>query len=139
VVCVDGDPVCDADDVSGRCTFRVAMCFNNIDPRLPCSPDQIRSVVLAGRQARSAGGKTLLRQIASLHGPTTTKRRGVVFHDFLAEANRCTPFHEFVVRRGRKRGEGILRAVVTTRAAGQDRNRLKLLCLAPGTAGPRAP
>src|SRR6185369_11555569 len=67
VACVDGDPTCDADDVEGQCTFRVAMCFNNVDERLPCVPDPIRAVVLMGRQARSPGARRLLQQIGSLH------------------------------------------------------------------------
>jgi len=129
IACVDGDATCDADDVDGQCTFRVAMCFNNTDERLPCVPDPIRSVVLMGRQARSPGARRLLQQIGSLHRTASSSAHEVVFDGFFTEANRCTPFEEFVVRR--KRGGGILRAVVARRAAGRDRNRLKLLCLAP--------
>ena len=133
LTCVDGDPTCDADDVVGQCTFRVGICLNNTDSRLPCTPDAISSVILKGRYAMSDAGRMLLQEIAALasHDETSTTAHEVVFDHFFAEANRCTPFDEFVVRRGRKRGGNVLRAVVTTRAAGKDRNRLKFLCLAP--------
>jgi hypothetical protein len=130
LTCVDGDRSCDADDVVGQCTFRIGMCLNNTDGRLPCTPDAIGSVILKWPKALSPGGRMLLQEIAAL-GATSTTVREVVFGGFLAEPNRCTPFREFVVRRGRTRGAGVLRAVVVTRAAGRDRNRLKLVCLAP--------
>ena len=36
--CHEGDPLCDSDGVAdnGSCTFEVAMCINNTDPRLDC-------------------------------------------------------------------------------------------------------
>jgi len=34
IVCTDGDPSCDADGaVDGGCTFKMAACMNNVDPR----------------------------------------------------------------------------------------------------------
>jgi len=39
--CVDGDPSCDADSETGRCTFRLSLCFNMPDLRLPaCEPEE---------------------------------------------------------------------------------------------------
>ena len=133
VKCVDGDPTCDSDAVPGQCTFRVGLCLNNADARLPCTPRPITSVVFAGRQARSAGGARLLQDIATLgagSGATLTAR-GVVFTGLLTELNQCTPLGEFVVRRKRKRASGTLRVVVATQDAGRDLDRLKLVCLAP--------
>jgi hypothetical protein len=106
------------------------MCFNNTDSRLACTPDAIGSVVLKGQQATTPGGRTLLQQIGALRGATSRSVREVVFGRYFVEANQCTPFGDFVVGRGRKRGV-VLRAIVSTRAAGNDRNRLKLVCLPP--------
>lgn len=129
LTCVDGDPTCDADDVEGRCTFRVAMCFNNTDARLPCTPAAIRTVVLKGQQAASAGGQSVLQGIVAL-GATAATARAATFDPGFTDPNLCTGFGDFVVRRGPTRA-AVLRAVVTTQAAGRDRNRLKLVCLAP--------
>jgi hypothetical protein len=129
LTCVDGDADCDADDVVGQCTFRVSLCLNNTDVRLPCTPAAIRTVALRGPPAGSPGGQSLLQGIAAL-GATARTVRAVTFDRVLSDANRCTPYGDFVVRRGRTRA-AVLRAVVTTQAAGRDRNRLKLVCLAP--------
>jgi hypothetical protein len=42
-VCRDGDPGCDADGAAdGRCMFRVGVCLNNPDTRLPaCTPQDV--------------------------------------------------------------------------------------------------
>ena len=132
MTCVDGDATCDADDVAGQCTFRIGMCLNNTDARFPCTPNAISSVVLKGRQAKSAGGKTLVGGLAALAsgGGTVITTTGVFFAPAFADANRCTPFDDFVVRRKRRRGVGTLRAVIAARAL-KDRNTLKLVCLAP--------
>jgi hypothetical protein len=46
VVCRDGDPTCDQDGArDGQCTFGIAVCFGNADPRYPvCAPEMIRSI-----------------------------------------------------------------------------------------------
>jgi len=139
LACADGDPACDADDVVGQCTFRVSMCFNNDDARLPCTPAAIRSVVLKGRPAESAGGQSVLEGILAL-GATAAPGRTATFDRLFTDPNRCTPYGDFVVRRGRTRG-AVLRAIVATQAAGRDRNRLRLVCLArrPGPARRSSP
>ena len=129
VTCVDGDPACDADGVEGQCTFHVALCLNNTDARLPCTPAPIRSVVLKGQPAASAGGQSVFQGIVAL-GATATSARAATFDRVFADPNQCTPYGDFVVRRGRTRA-AVLRAVVTTQDAGKDKNRLKLVCLAP--------
>jgi cysteine-rich repeat protein len=55
--CVDGDLGCDGDGrPDGRCTFGVALCIGNADPRLPgCKPTRMVSLeVLAPNPERSA-------------------------------------------------------------------------------------
>jgi hypothetical protein len=41
-ICRDNDPLCDGDDVPGRCTFGVSVCINMRDPLLrACSTDEV--------------------------------------------------------------------------------------------------
>jgi sugar lactone lactonase YvrE len=130
--CVDGDAACDADDVPGRCTFRVALCLNNEDQRLGCAPAAITSVRLKGRQARGAGGQALLAAARTFGSSyPIAGGRGVAFVSTLGARNQCTPFEEFVVQRRRRAGKSKLGALITTQASGQDASRLKLVCLAP--------
>jgi sugar lactone lactonase YvrE len=131
VSCVDGDPTCDIDGVSGQCTFRVAMCLNNEDTRLACTPGAIMSIRLKGNQARGGGAQTLLAAVGGLGSSYPIARgHGVAFSSALATRNQCTPFAEFVVPRRRRAGKGKLGASIGTQS-GKDANRLKLVCLAP--------
>lgn len=55
--CVDGDPSCDADGVrNDSCSFRVALCLQNVDPNLPqcTSPPGIAKYVLVSPRPNSA-------------------------------------------------------------------------------------
>ena len=55
--CVDGDPSCDADGAfDGKCTFRVALCFENVDPNLPTctAPPGIAKYVLVSPRPNSS-------------------------------------------------------------------------------------
>jgi sugar lactone lactonase YvrE len=130
VSCNDGDPSCDSDDAIGSCTFRVSVCLNNEDPRLSCTPGAISSFKLAGKQGASAGGQQIVTAVAGL-GAGSPNGRAVAFPSALADRNTCTPFSEFVVTRGKKRGASKLGAVVKTQGSGKDKDKLKLLCLAP--------
>ncbi len=60
--CVDGDPSCDRDGtVDGKCTFGIALCLANADPRLHgCRPSDVRSLQLLG-PSFDAGASTLAR------------------------------------------------------------------------------
>jgi sugar lactone lactonase YvrE len=133
VVCTDGDPSCDGDTTSGQCTFRVSLCLNNEDSRLPCSPGEATSLTLKGKLARSTGGLAIVNAVQALATGTSTHRgRGLSFSSAFAERNRCTPFSELVVSRGsKKKGKGKLGAVIVTYAAGTDKDKLKLICQRP--------
>jgi len=55
--CVDGDPSCDADGLfDDRCTFRVALCLQNVDPFLPdcVAPPGIAKYVLVSPRPNSS-------------------------------------------------------------------------------------
>jgi hypothetical protein len=131
VVCVDGDPACDADNVAGRCTFRLGVCLNNEDTRLACSPGAITSVRLKGGQAFSSGGQAILAAVRGL-GSTYpfAKGRGVAFPDALITEDVCTAYGDFVVPRRGRVGRAKLTVVVGTEASGKDVSRVKLVCMA---------
>ena len=133
ISCVDGNPACDQDDVGGQCTFRLAGCLNNTDPRIPsCGQATIAAVKLGGNQGKGAGGQSLSAGLGALAPSAPLSRgRGVSFTNGFTEANSCSPFGDFVVKRGKKNGKGKLSVVTTTAASGKDKDKLKLLCLAP--------
>ena len=133
VTCTDGDASCDADDVNGQCTFRVSLCLNNEDPRLPCTPGDTTSLTLKGKLGRSPGGLAIAAACQSLAASNPTHRgRGVTFATAFGERNQCTPFSELVVARGsKKKGKGKLGALFVTQAGGKDKDKLKLICQAP--------
>jgi len=122
-----------AGTTSGQCTFRVSLCLNNEDSRLPCSPGEATSLTLKGKLARSTGGLAIVNAVQALATGTSTHRgRGLSFSSAFAERNRCTPFSELVVSRGsKKKGKGKLGAVIVTYAAGTDKDKLKLICQRP--------
>ena len=132
LTCVDGDPSCDSDAVSGTCTFRVALCLNNEDDRLGCEPDLVMSVRLKGPQAFSAGGQAILGAVGGFGSSSSIAGgRGVAFSSALAERNRCTPYGTFEVRRRKRAGKSKVVAVVATQRSGKDASKLRLVCLAP--------
>jgi sugar lactone lactonase YvrE len=133
VVCTDGDPACDGDAVSGQCTFRVSVCLNNEDPRLPCTPGETTALTLKGKLARSAGGASIVTALQTLAAGTPThKGRGLAFTAAFGARNQCTPFNELVVARGnKKKGKGKLGALISTYSTGNDKDKLKLICQRP--------
>lgn len=133
ISCVDGDSSCDHDAVGGQCTFRLAGCLNNTDPRIPtCAPAAITSVKLSGNQGLGAGGLALANGLGTLAPSSQLSRgRGVSFTNAFTEQNGCTPFGDFVVTRKKKNGKGKLNVLTTTSASGKDKDKIKLLCLAP--------
>jgi len=133
ISCVDGDSSCDHDAVGGQCTFRLAGCLNNTDPRIPtCAPAAITSVKLSGNQGLGAGGLALANGLGTLAPSSQLSRgRGVSFTNAFTEQNGCTPFGDFVVTRKKKNGKGKLTVLTTTSASGKDKDKIKLLCLAP--------
>lgn len=134
VRCVDDDPTCDADTTAGQCTFRVGVCLNNEDTRLACTPGAITAVRFRGKLAKSPGGQDTAAAVGGF-APSRAfgggRNLGVAFLSAYQERNGCTALREFVVRRGRKKGTGKLATVVKTAGAEKDRDKLRLVCLAP--------
>jgi hypothetical protein len=101
--CTDGDPACDADRTAdGTCVFRVAVCFNQDDPRLPrCNgAGTIASYELRRTRtpAEVAAADALVAQLVALGG-TAGNHDVVTFSPPLATAT-CTPFAPVAVPAG---------------------------------------
>ncbi len=96
--CADGDPACDLDGArDGQCTFGVALCFANDDPRYPrCQPSPIGSAevlrpsAVRGTPISLANGQRLETALATLG--VEVRRRGRVIADANTTigGNRCT-------------------------------------------------
>jgi hypothetical protein len=142
VECTDGAP-CDLDGVANRsCGFRVALCFNNRDPRLACLPPVLEAFRLRAPQAASPrlheaeAAATLLAAVADATPATPEGRRGgkLRLEPPLAGLDVCTrPVTLAVPLVGRR---GLLRIVTRTAGAAggdvrrslEDDDRLSLAC-----------
>ena len=97
--CSDGDPLCDLDGMrDGTCTFGVAVCFGNADPRTPrCEASAVHSIeVVQPRRGRSLSVLSL-SNIAQLERSLGAlglemRRRGRVIVDAISPVggNRCS-------------------------------------------------
>ncbi|HJQ83664.1 MAG TPA: hypothetical protein VKA21_06290 [Candidatus Binatia bacterium] len=132
--CNDGDDGCDADLVSGTCTFTVGLCFDRDDARLangstPCRRTAIESWTLLSPPAGGAGDP-LLAAVTTL-GPSTPSDGTVTFAPPLETAEHCTGDVALTVpTRGRR--PGVLRLRARTAGSGgrpRDVDALKLVCV----------
>ena len=124
------NPSCDADDVSGQCTFR-SLCLNNEDSRLNCTPGGTTSLKLSGKLASSAGAQSIVSALGTLGATPIGNGRAVSFPNAFTERNQCTPFSDFVLPRAKKKAKSKLGAVIATAGAGKDKDKLKLICQQP--------
>ena len=137
VRCVDGDPRCDFDGVvgkNGRCTFHVAVCLANQDPRPAvrrCVPAPLASYrVLSPRLRRArdphdvANATALLESVAALGSFARIEGARVTFAPEVAGLDRCTPFRAIEVPVGAE----TLRTRAVTVGNRRDSDRLRLEC-----------
>jgi hypothetical protein len=83
--CRDGDPGCDADSISGQCTFPVAVCFDRTDARLAtCTPRPIERWMLVKPVLPALG-----EAVAAL-APSSVAGGAVEFAPPLDTVARCT-------------------------------------------------
>jgi sugar lactone lactonase YvrE len=130
VRCQDGDPNCDADTVPGRCTFRVAWCLNQNDPRMRCSASGVGRLT-----ARGAPGDLLVPALLQIAPAGASQAgRSVRFNPPFMTANACTALSDVSValrRNGRRLGT--LRLTTTATGAGRprrsDTDTVRLVCL----------
>ena len=138
--CHDGDPSCDFDGMNGNgaCTFHVAVCINNADPRIAltgCTPSSIASFLVqrpSSKRPRDAAdianGAALKSAVASLVGSgATTVGALVSFTPPAATTGACSDFQNILVPQGTR----ILRVRATTPAGVADTDHLTLRCTPP--------
>jgi cysteine-rich repeat protein len=97
--CIDGDPGCDDDGkIDGSCAFDVAVCADEIDPRLPnCNPIQVASISLkqpnpltASLAIDKANAATLVSAISTLGLTVKAGTNVLVPGTPITQRNDCT-------------------------------------------------
>jgi hypothetical protein len=137
--CRDGDPGCDADRTTdGVCTFRVAVCLDRPDPRLPdCAASGTtgyivkRPTPVAKDPSDAANGQALVDALVALGGTAGGKKSNdVVFTTPLASPT-CTALAsvKVAIRKGKATKETVSGCAEQGRCA--DRDKLKLVCEPP--------
>ena len=122
--CRDGDRICDADSITGQCTFLLSLCFNLNDPLLPfCAVDEpIVALDVREPSARAPAGSTERRNADALLATLPPLP--------LAGADLCTQAVPIIVRRDE--GSGISRMRLRARTATRtDTDVFVLECEAP--------
>ncbi len=141
VRCADGDPRCDLDHArDGRCTFGVAVCFGNTDPRFPrCSPDRVFGIEIVrpqmsrGATADDAANLGGLEEALGVLG-LEIRRRGAVVQSYAAAAgtNQCSPLVRLVTRAPAAAGGKSVRQKFMFRSTSMfgrsDRDRFTTVC-----------
>jgi hypothetical protein len=139
--CSDGDPSCDLDGSrDGTCTFGVALCFGNSDPRYPhCAPHAVESVEVvwpsAARKRATVDRNNARSLEATLAGAGLEVRRQ---HRVIAEAvaslgnDTCTAPIRLLAPAPRTRQQKRVRRVFKLEARGadgqRDRDRFVVVC-----------
>jgi len=139
---VDGDPTCDLDrQRDGQCTFGIALCFDNADPRYPrCASSPVRSLeVLKPDPTRSlsVSGRANAQRLESALAAVglEIRRRGRVVASALGPmgGNQCTSGIKLVVPAGHALGKGkpfkqkyLLQAQATNNK--RDKDKFALIC-----------
>jgi hypothetical protein len=139
--CSDGDRACDLDGArDGQCTFGVALCFGNADPRYPrCTPSMIRSMeILRPSAARaitemSRGNAQHLERALGALGLEVRRRRRVISEPVAPVGeDLCSPLIHLVTPAPKVSGKKPVRRKFTFRAQAtngrRDKDRLTLMC-----------
>ncbi len=142
LTCRDGDASCDFDGSGsdGGCTFHVAVCINNLDPRpaaAGCIPSSLAtytvqkpSVTRPRDAADVANGDALRGAVAALASPAGAIAGGIVSFSNAPSATTCTPFQDVRVPLGMR----VLRTRAVTGTGVLDTDQLTLRCLPPASS-----
>jgi hypothetical protein len=129
--CRDGDLACDLDAArDGRCTFGLALCFGNSDPRYPrCTPAPVETVEILGA-VDAATAAELEGALRALGLGLQHRRRLLVEPLLTAGPDRCTPMLRLIIPApsGRKAVRRTMRLRALADGAGRDTDRLVLVC-----------
>jgi cysteine-rich repeat protein len=121
--CIDGDPACDFDGVSGSCTFRLQVCAGNTD-LAGCTPAALSAWDLTKPSAQQAAKRPELAAVRAAFGAVPGVITGVATPDV------CSPVVEVVVpRAGTGKGALTLAGSGTSTGGVRDKDALKLLCV----------
>lgn len=124
VTCGDGQNLCDFDNTAGQCTFHVATCFNNQDPRLPgCAGASVNSISVKLPLAGDPIATALLGALQGLPGASASGAT-VSFAPAIAGNDVCTAYANVVVPAGQRRSIRLSAAFST----GPVKASLKLTC-----------
>ena len=125
LVCTDGDPGCDEDGIAGQCTFSVALCVSNRDPRLKrCEPSFVSTLVIRSPKPNPRRFKNPANEA---NATAIKQARGQILSE--KAHNRCSAFMPIVVpRRGAKKGVRFLKVAAVTDDGNRGRATLKLGC-----------
>ncbi len=130
IICVDNDPACDADTKVGQCTFLVGACVNVVDGRFACTPTDVASSLV-----KKPSSKDALRLDKNPYAHDNHQTVTLAFADIGATGtqNVCSEERPFVVplKKGIKKANLGIQAIVTDGAGVADKDNLKFTCL-PG-------
>jgi hypothetical protein len=133
ITCTDGDPACDLDAVrDGQCTFGIALCFGNDDPRNSrCSPSMVESVELKQpNPAKSAIGQQLEDALGRL-GVQVRRRKQIVAEGVAPMGNNtCSALIEVAAPgpRGKKPAKHKFQIESTDTEGKRDKDKFVLVC-----------
>jgi cysteine-rich repeat protein len=149
-VCYEGDPYCDTDpDIQdGRCAIPVALCINNHDPRLLCTPTGVAAVAvrrpIPGRPTDTADAANVSALESAVHDGlgVTVLRHGEAYlpgtsnslPDFCADPVAISVPLKLRRSGAYSRGRRILRVQSLTPDDRRDTDVLRLECR-PSTCG----
>ncbi|HLY39446.1 MAG TPA: SMP-30/gluconolactonase/LRE family protein [Candidatus Binatia bacterium] len=122
VTCRDGDASCDFDTTRGRCTFAVALCFN--EPG--CSASGVTKLVVNG-----AAAGTLLQGVSTLASANHAGNT-VSFPQPFTTASSCTDLMSISVplkKNGRKKGTMKLAMKAFGSGRTKDKDTIRLVCV----------
>lgn len=126
VVCKDGDPTCDTDEVAGTCTVALGVCFGRSDARLStCTPAPVGVFTLQKPKTGEPGVDVLLAAVAEA-GVGRVEGTNVVFDAGLS-GEVCTDDVPLTMTVGAKLT--IASKTTVAAGAGKDVDKMKLACV----------
>ncbi len=144
VKCSDGQPFCDTDGVAdGQCTFSVAACLNNNDPRVTCTPSQIddlqvlRPKITSSDPNQQVTAQLILDALKTVdpNSSANVSDATITYSPAAGTADTCTSYMSITVptrTRGSRTFRGSRRLVLKAHTpSGTVVSRINLVCTPP--------